>query len=173
MKKSVVLFASLMLLTLTVQRVYAQSSATVDNADAAAYIVKIITLSEEQKLHFGDIVPSASPGTVTVSTAGVRSKTGGVTLLTQFTTQKNAIFKVTGEPDFYYTITLPADNAVELTLTGGDPMPLTGFNHDAGLNPQLDTDGEVTFNVGATLNVNANQKAGLYTANYSVTVAYN
>jgi hypothetical protein len=30
-----------------------------------------------------------------------------------------------------------------------------------------------TFTVGATLNVNANQVAGLYQGNFNVTVAYN
>lgn len=169
MKKLIVILTGLFLMTLAVENVTAQSTDDA-TADAAANILEIIQISKEQDLHFGDIVPSNAAGTVTVSSTGGGRTGTGVTLFNQFTTHSEAEFKVTGEENATYTITLPVDGAI--TLTGaGTPMDLKDFEHNA--NELLNGSGEETFQVGATLEVGANQAAGLYEADFDVTVSYN
>jgi hypothetical protein len=82
-----------------------------------------------------------------------------------------APFSVTGENNASFNITLPANNTVQLTRTGGtEKMNVNSFTHNASL--QLSGTGTATFKVGATLEVNANQVAGEYSGSFSVTVAY-
>lgn len=173
MKKLVVLLTGLFLVTFAVQNLNAQNTAT-ETGDAFARIIKIIEITKDQDLHFGDIVPSSTAGSVEVTAAATASRTpsGGVTLLNQFTTHQSAKFTVKGEGNANYSITLPADNAVPLTLTGSSSMYLTGFSHNAGANPKIDGSGESEVYVGATLEVNADQDPGLYTGTFDVTVDY-
>ena len=58
-------------------------------------------------------------------------------------------------------------------MTGpGTAMALGNFTHDAGGSPAFDGSGDLSFNVGADLTVNASQAAGEYSGSYSVTVDY-
>ncbi len=147
----------------------AQATATESDVPAAARIMTILAIDNTTTLHFGDIVPSGTEGTVTVTPAGVRSSTGGVTLLEQVTTHTAAVFDVDGEENLYYTVSLPADAVVSLT-GAGDPMAVNTFTHNS--TEQLDASGEETFNVGATLSVGINQDPGLYEGTFDVTVTY-
>ncbi len=128
-----------------------------------------ISISAVGDMDFGTMSPTGTAGTVTVTPAGVRTSVnvdlfGG--------TPAAASFDVTGDPGANYSITLPSS----ATLTsGGDTMtvgPVPPFTDDAGVTPTL-VGGSDTFNVGATLNVGANQAAGTYSGTFSVTVNYN
>ncbi len=140
-----------------------------DFANVTGTLLAPISISSTANLNFGTMVPTGTDGTVTVTPAGVRTSVnvdlfGG--------TPAAASFDVTGDPGANYSITLPSS----ATLTsGGDTMtvgPAPPFTDDAGATPTL-VGGSDTFNVGATLNVGANQAAGTYSGTFDVTVNYN
>ncbi len=123
---------------------------------------------------FGNIIASSNGGSVTIASDGTSSATySGIAAPTGNEGSRQAsIFIVEGELSTTYSITLPIDDAIELTISGEDPMKLSGFSHNATMTLSSDL-GKETFNVGATLNVNANQVSGTYEGSFPVTVAYN
>jgi hypothetical protein len=171
MKKLAILFAGLFIMAISVQNVNAQTNPTAsDEATASAVIITPIDIAKEADLAFGNIIASASAGTVTVDFANGRTQSGGATFPSVLGTITSAQFKVTGLGGVAYTITLPADEEVKLTGAGAD-MNLTDFAHNA--TEVLDGIGEETFQVGATLQVNGNQAAGTYTGQFDAIVNYN
>jgi hypothetical protein len=150
----------------------AQNTATDNTTTASAQIVVPITISKSSDLNFGSIVRSVAGGTVelapggTVTPTGVTMFTGSASIATSA-----AAYTIAGEAGNAYIITLPVNNAVVLNDGAGNSMKLTAFIHNAtgtfGASPE-------TFQVGATLNVGANQVAGNYISDvFDVTVAYN
>jgi hypothetical protein len=149
---------------------HAQETAT---ATATATIVTPISITKDVDMNFGNVaVQSTTGGTVVLSPAGVRTKTGGVTLPTTTGTVTAASFTVNGTGNYTYTITLPS---TALTITSGaNTMTVTTFTSTPSATGQL-TAGAQTLNVGATLNVAAAQPAGTYVSAtpFNVTVNYN
>jgi hypothetical protein len=121
-------------------------------------------------LAFGRIV-AASGGTVTISTAGVRSKTGGLVLIPGGTVS-GAGFSLTeggtGKSLTWRTITLPASATLS---SGANTMTLSNFVSDPATT--MVGSGRTDVKVGASLTVGANQAAGNYSGTFSVTVDYN
>lgn len=139
---------------------------------ASAEIVAAIAITNTIPLNFGQIAPSASAGTVSVSTANVREGFGGVTLGNAGTVSA-ASFDITGAPNNTYTITLPADGVVELTSTFAfTPMSVDDFVSDPAADGLLNGSGAQTLLVGATLSVGANQPSDIYSGTFDVTVIY-
>ncbi len=137
-----------------------------DTANVTITVAAAISISSSGDMDFGEIGPTGTAGTVTVTTAGARSSVnvdlfGGVPAA--------ASFDVTGDGANTYSITLPSSATLS---SGGDTMTVDTFNHDAGATPTL-VGGSDTFNVGATLNVGATQASGTYSGTFSVTVNYN
>lgn len=169
MKKLAVLFASMFIFAIAVQNLNAQATSATDNAAATARIITPITLNNTQGLAFGNIASSSALGTVTISPANVRTSAGGVTP-SAIGTFNNAIFVAGGEPNATYTITLPTSVTV---TSGANNMTVTGWTSNPSGNGLLSGIGEQTINVGATLNVAANQATGDYSGSFDVTIAYN
>lgn len=142
-------------------------------ASADAKIVAGISLTKVNDLKFGQIVRSATAGTVSIDAAsGTRSANGGVTLGLADGAQA-AEFSVAGEPAYNFAITLP--KLVTLTKNGStETMDVENFTstltNDAGT---LDSRGEASFNVGAEISVGANQATGVYQGDFTITAAYN
>ena len=133
---------------------------------ASATLVTPITLANSQDLQFGRLSRGATLGTVVITPAGVRSATGGVTLIIPSSVQTQAIFTATGQPSTTYAITLP----VSATITSGaNTMTVNTFTSNPSGTGTLAAGGTQVINVGGTLNVSATQAYGAYT----VTVAYN
>lgn len=132
------------------------------SAGATVEIAAPIAVTQDTALAFGNIGPSATAGTVTISLAGAQSVTGGVTALGG--TVAAGEFTVTGASGATYSVTVDAS----VNLTGPGTMTATLTNDGGG---SL-TGGTDTFNVGGTLAVGANQAAGSYTGTYSVAVNY-
>jgi hypothetical protein len=132
-----------------------------------------LTITESVAMDFGVVAGGQTSGTVVLDTGGGRIATGGAqTLVTGPGTA--ASFQISGEPNLSYTLSF--GNGV-LANAGGQQITLTNFtDNSSGTLPAAGTD---TFQVGATLNLGANQQAGAYsTANgggspYSVTISYN
>jgi hypothetical protein len=154
-----------------------QSTATASATPATAVIVAPISIVHSAHLNFGEIVASATAGTVILSTAGQREATGGVTLANDdagsYPTSA-AGFTVGGSPNNSYAITLPQDNVVYL-LNGEHSMGVNGFQSSKEDNiGTLSGIGGDTFSVGATLSVGTltDNPTGLYQGSFDVTVTY-
>lgn len=169
MKKSILLSAGLFLMILTAKNLQAGEPQVSGEATATATIITPIAIEKNADLYFGNIIATAEGGTVAISAGSDDPTYNGVSAPSVTGTRQRAEFVVTGLSGAAFTITLPADGAV--TLTGaGNEMELTGWVHNSG---EVLESGTNTFQVGATLNVNADQAAGQYTADFEVTVNYN
>lgn len=150
------------------------SAQTSSNATASAKIIQEISLSNVRDLNFGNISASASPGSVVLSPteASTRIASGGVTLPSGSGTVTSAKFVASGADGYTFSIVLPAG---PITLSNGTSfMTIDDFTSIPSGSATF-TPGAITICVGATLNVNANQEAGVYvsTTNFEVTVSYN
>lgn len=148
---------------------------TVGNESAAATIFQSLSIENNVGLNFGDIIPSNAAGRVTVAYDGSRTGNNGISFIPSSPgTVSAAQFTVTGAPNAAYSITLPNNNSVTLSRSGGVDMRVVQFNHSIGAaTPTLDVNGSQVFTVGARLRVNANQASGLYSGEFQVTVTYN
>ncbi|MFO7592973.1 MAG: DUF4402 domain-containing protein [Pseudomonadota bacterium] len=155
----------------------AVSAASADGS-ATATVIEPVSVTETTPLAFGSLAVGAGGGDVIIDTAGTATSSGDVELISSSTTSQ-ATFTITGEPDAAITVSLDGTGAqLDDGTPGGDgtPMQLGGLT-DSGL-PATLTGGSVTFDVGATLTVNANQAPGAYStatgdgSPYSVTVNY-
>ncbi len=147
--------------------VLAQDTAT---GDAEVTIEELaITLTPIDLLSFGTVLAFGRDGSVTVSPGGQTTADQAHVSLPG----APGIFLVTGVPSAPFSVSLPTDNSVTVTA-GANSMTLRSFTREGGSTQLLlDSLGERTFTVGATLNVTARQPAGFYTGQYDVTVDYN
>lgn len=146
-------------------------------ASTTAVLVTPISISKTTDMHFGTVASSGIAGTVVLDYVDGRTATGGASLPAGSTTQKTAVFAVTGEGSSGFAITIPT-SAITLTGSVSGTMTVDNFVCDAGAATTLVT-GAKTLKVKATLNVPANTVAGTYSnalGNSSalfVTVNYN
>jgi len=140
-----------------------------DNASANARVkvVKPVRITTQSDMDFGEVLTSASAGTVVLSTDGTVAGNGGAYLFDD-TNAQAAAFRVSGEGLEVYNITLPT--SVTLSESGGGTMTLNSFNHDA--TGVLANNGQEDFSVGATLNMGAEQVQGDYSGSFTVSVNY-
>jgi hypothetical protein len=169
MRKLTMLFATIIIESCIATTILAQNSASVKGT--AIYVVPI-TIAKTTDLNFGVIQVGSTSGTVLLTTAGVRSKTGGVTLLSPSGTVQVASFTVSGTPSSTYTISLPSSYIIS---SGAKNLTVNTFTSSPSGSGILSTSGSQNINVGATLNVGASQTPGTYTnaSGFSVTVNYN
>jgi hypothetical protein len=146
------------------------SHAATASADGTATVIEAMGITKKADLRFGKFA-AGTGGTVVMSTAGGRTKTGGVTL-SSLDAGGAASFAVTGDTTATYAITLPS-SAVTITRTGfTETMSVGTFVSDPSGTGQL-TSGAQTLLVGATLTVGSGQVAGAYAGAFSVSVDYN
>lgn len=167
MKKLLVGAATIAILFLTHS---ANAQAATTNGTATAKVLAPIAIAAGANLNFGSVAASAALGTVVITPAGARSVTGGVGAVTDgANSPTSGVFTVTGAAGIGFSITLPAT----ATITSGvNTMTVNAFTSTPSGTGTL-VAGTATVNVGATLNVAANQVAGSYTGTYPVTVNYN
>lgn len=154
--------------------VFAQSRAS---ATASATIISPLILTHDgTDLNFGDLsVQHSTGGTVILSPDGTRTFGGCVTLPGNIGSVSAAVFGVSGQANHSYSVTLPA-NCLLTHTNNNDNMIVDHFtsspstSNGAGI---LNSNGMQTLYVGATLNVAANQTAGLYTSGTAFTVIIN
>jgi hypothetical protein len=167
---------------------------------AKARIVAPLLLSATGSLDFGGIIVIENEATdVTLSTANVRSFEEGKARQITASRLPSSVptFSLSGEVGLAYTITIPANSEVLVTLqSDGENAAATGdadafadnqqmfvndFNYDLNGAP-FDTSTSVstshtfvkstTFKMGAKLKIRASQIKGDYSGTYTVTVAY-
>jgi Domain of unknown function (DUF4402) len=153
---------------------YADSEST----DAQIAVVRPLEFISVENIVFGRVIRGATAGTVLLTPAGVRTATGGVTLVdTDF---QPAEFAGMGTNGQFVDISLGANS---IFVNGpGAPMRVRNFVIGSTPTAVLSTTprrfrinsatGIFIFPVGATLEVGANQVPGTYTGNWSITLDY-
>ncbi len=157
------------LITATAGAKAAQNSTT-QSISASANVAGGISVARTKDLDFASLLSGITAGSVTVSSSGTRSTTGGASAVGGgFTPASFQVSITQGNP--HYSIQLPV-GSVTLSGTGGSMLVDTfestpggpgfvGFAPGAGFQ---------VMTVGATLHVPANQAAGSYSGTFTVTV---
>lgn len=172
MKSASTILSIIAFLILFSCQVLGQVSSTAASIGIEAKVIAPISIENTGStvLNFGTVTRSSSSGTVTITADGDRSATGGVSVLSS-SEFSAALFSASGENNAEFSIALPDDNDVLLTLDGGTKtMEVTGFGSNSDL--VLSASGTATFSVGAILHLDADQVAGDYSGSFSVTINY-
>ncbi len=142
------------------------------NSPAQSTIIQPVTIAKTADLQFGRVITNTAANRVTISqTTGARTASLGVTTLAPGAPFSRATFTIAGAPGLTTTITLPA--TVTLTRSGGGAtMTVTTFRRTPTGNPVIPATGSYTLNIGARLNVAANQAVGNYTGSFAITTNY-
>lgn len=149
----------------------AQAVPALSNSDGRALILVPLTLTRIDDLDFGGVVPSATPGTVTVNAGtGARSFGGGVTGIASDAGNR-AYFGGAGSPNQQVIVALSPP--VELTNAGGDTIPVMGLTLDGSPFRTVDPVTRTFFvGVGGSLQIAADQPEGEYSAQFWMTAIY-
>jgi Domain of unknown function (DUF4402) len=141
-----------------------------------------LSLVKTADLEFGTLVASATAGTVTVSTLGIRSVTGGVTPAGG--TVSAAGFAGYGRRTQQVIILFGAPSILITRVGGTQAMTVNNFTvnpvggsgltqlGNSGRHRISSATGLFDFTVGARLNVGANAVPGDYVGTFNVTVNY-
>jgi hypothetical protein len=179
MKKSLIIFAAIVMMAGFTSRVMAQVTLTGNTAGAT--LVKVLTITNTTPLNFGVIgITSGTAGTVAMNTAGVRTPTNA-TIINTGTQKTVAKFDLTGTTDAVYTIGLPTTIDITTGIGTGNYATTIGT-----LVVNVDAAGEATavgatgtlalgassFLMSGTLAIKAAQELGVYAGTYNVTVDY-
>ena len=139
--------------------------------------IKPLNIINTAPLDFGSIIPAAAAGTVIINAqTGVRTRTvvtlaGGPFSRARFVAAGTPFRVVTLSINPSPTITISNGtstmtiNQLRVSANGGGPQPF-GPNH------ALNAIGVINFDIGARLNVGANQAPGRYTGSFTLTMDY-
>ena len=131
-----------------------------------------ITFDNTSGLSFGSF-SAGTGGTVSVSTSGGRSKSGGVVLVSSSAgTAAQFTITSTSTKNTTYSITLPANGTVVLKNSNNNTMLLNNFLSNPTTPSNINKNTPQTLSVGATLVVGNAQAPGNYTGSFAVTVNY-
>jgi hypothetical protein len=172
MKKNTLL---LLLIVGFIPNTFSQATAS---ATVSATIIAPIAIVNAVDMNFGNIAVQAggagSSGTVVIAPAGTRTRTAGVTLPSTTGTFTAASFIIGGASEYTYVITIPSTGYIITKATTLETMTVNTFTSSPSSTGSL-AGGSETLNIGATLNVAADQVPGVYTnaSGFDVTVNYN
>lgn len=138
---------------------------------ATATIIQPISIVATNPLRFGVLAQPTTAGTVTVSTSGAVTTTGGMAgnnAIAQGSSAPRAgTFRVSGDPGRQFFVNLPTSATVNKT---GGSMTINLFTVGALTGSPA---GTLDIAVGGTLAIQAAQAVGTYTGTYQVTASYN
>jgi Mat/Ecp fimbriae major subunit len=158
--------------------VHGSAEAANASGSARGQIRKPVTITSTSDLNFGNVIRGATAGTVTINArTGARTRTGGTVL--QGTVFSRAAFTGTASGGRLVRYTLGAPS-VTLNGPGGATMTVNTFRisiNGAGQqtlprNATMPAAGSSSLNIGARLNVAANQADGDYTGSFALTMDY-
>ena len=181
MKKLIILFVVFATLASFNSTINAQSNAKVTTTVGAVLIVPM-SLNQTSPLHFGTItLISAAAGTCILSTAGVRTFTGGLGISTLPPLATNAVYTLSGKSNANYSITLPATTTISIgaSVAANDKMTVSAFTArftgapaDA-ITSKLSATGTDGITIGATLTSIGSQNPGVYAGTFDLSIDYN
>ena len=165
------LLAALIVLAAPLPALAAPGGSATLTGTASATVIQPISIVATAPLSFGVMAQPAAAGTVTVSTSGAVSTSGGMvgnTAIAQGSSGPQAgKFRVSGEPGRQFFVALPT--AATVSRSGGS-MTITLFTVGALTGSPV---GTLDIAVGGTLAVGAAQPVGTYTGTYQITASYN
>jgi hypothetical protein len=169
MRRLSLLFAAA-LATLPAPSIAAPASAS-PPATSRAQILVPLTLTKNEDLSFGTVVPSALSGAVSINAAsGARTVIGGVTGVPSDVGGR-ATFSTAGSSNQQVIVTFTQPLA--LTSPAGDTVPVLALTLDG---PPLRTVNPTTrtfsFGIGGIILIGADQAEGVYQATFDVTATY-
>lgn len=148
----------------------ATSAARTQSTTSQVALLSPLSVIKQSDLDFGTLVVSGAGTAVVDPVAGSLTTTGGVTKAGSIA--HPALFTGTGSKNSVVHIRLP-QNPITVTRVGGtQTMTVSNWTLDGATNRKIPPGSIFDFDVGATLNVNANQAAGTYTGTFSITVQY-
>jgi spore coat protein U-like protein len=176
---------ALMVLTLFAGQAQAQEVASA-SASAQATVVAPLTLIKVTDINFGRVAARPTAGTVTINVnSGACTTTGGIIhqgacQYAEFAGMGRRRMTTRIQVPASITLTGPAGatmlvdqvalgTAPELQFIGGNGNGLGNGNRRYEI---VSNTGIFTFRVAGRLNVGANQRPGIYTGNFNVTVQY-
>lgn len=168
MNKALIFAGAVAALALTSAPASAAPVPATTNATATARIYTPLTLTSVRDLDLGTIVlgPGAYTDTVGIDQAG---SFGGCVNVTCSGTTQTAQYYATGTIDQTLTITVPATlNLVNQTQASADLVLAV----DAPATVVLDGAGEVTFDIGGSIDVSDTTADGVYEGTFDVEADY-
>ena len=129
-----------------------------------------LSIEETQGMSFGTFLSPHTASTITISPSGSYTSTGSVTFVDNTLTPGE--FTVTGVGNRQVSITLPASTTLS---NGTQTMTADTFTSTPSGSFTLSGTGTgqtQSINVGSTLHINSNQRAGNYTGTYPIIVSY-
>lgn len=155
---------------------FAQQTATASSIATATIVTPISIAHDGADMNFGNVsVSPVTGGTVILATDGNRTSTGGVTLPAITGVVSAAVFTISGEIGYAYTISLPTTDYIITDPVSLDIMEVNNFISLPAEGTQTLTAATQSLSVGATLNVGAGETSGVYTnaTGFDVTINYN
>ncbi|MGE5561700.1 MAG: DUF4402 domain-containing protein [Bacillota bacterium] len=140
------------------------------NAAGKAAILKSLSILKRADLDFGELVVASAGTAVIDPVTGAVTTTGTITKIG--TTAHPATFTATGSRNAVVNIRLPTAPITLTRVGGGGTMTVSNWTLDGKPNRKIPLNSAFDFNVGATLNVGANQADGTYAGTFTVTVQY-
>lgn len=184
MKKTLMIFAAIVMMAGFSTTIMAQTSATATTSAGAVLIVPM-TIAQDAPLHFGTItlLSTAAAGTVTLPSNSItRVFSAGVSAAgVSSDPATNAAYHVTGTYNEIYALTLPTSDITLTEVGGANAATMTVNAFTARFNgavadaitSTLSATGTDDFTLGATLNLAIAQTGGVYAGTFPVTVDYN
>jgi hypothetical protein len=136
------------------------------SGQAKAQILTQVASTNAGTIDFGKVVPSAASGTITINADGTLTNAGGARYIPN-SGATVATLSFSGEPNQNIQIDTPSS----ATIANGASTMTVNFNYPP-LPTAIGASGNVAMNYGGTLNVGANQAAGIYTGTYDIYVTY-
>lgn len=143
-----------------------------------AIILAPIAIASVSPLHFGTATVGATAGIIKITTAGARSQTGSVTLVTGAAAEQEGVFSITAKKALAFSVTAPTKATV---TSAANKMTVNDFRFGDALGVGSATkmtaatntvSAAVNYNLGGTLNVGAAQAPGTYTGTVTLTANY-
>ncbi len=131
-----------------------------------AQVMQQIASTSAGNMEFGKVVPTATIGTVTISPTGDVTNAGGARYIPN-SGAHIATLTFSGQPNQNINIETPTST----TIANGENTMTVNFLYPT-LPTTIGAAGTATMNYGGTLNVGANQAAGVYTGTYDIYVTY-
>ncbi len=149
----------------------AQAVPATSDADGRALILVPLKLIKITDLDFGTVVPSAISGVVSINaTTGARTFAGGITGASSDVGNR-ATFGGAGSANQQVIVTV--DPPLVLTSLAGDTVTVLGMPLDGSSTRTVDPVSRAFFvGIGGTLQIEADQAEGDYSADFTVTANY-
>ena len=125
-----------------------------------------LRIREQRDMRFATITPDPAGDIVVLSPQGTLSSSN-TSLFSG--SPRAAEFRARGERNRAVSISFSTGDS----LAGpGSSMPLGSFTHDLGPTPQFPNNGQLRFNVGASLSISSGQFGGAYSGSYTIFIDY-